>query len=141
VIDDHGTDIVFQIKRNWSVQTEGEDSITGLKVAIPLGTSSSCLFRAVPHKYDARMVNNARLLAIVRSEKSNVIVELTPKSVTKMSSFDHNDNVSFVIKNVKINKGASDVTITIVESYKDWDGKAFSATGYINHVNAEKKAT
>jgi len=138
VVDSHGTDVIFQVERNLFQPVGGDHAvfILGLKVSIPLGTSSSCLFCAVPDKYDAQMVRNIRWLAFVRGEKNNVVVELIPKSRTMQSLLANNTQLSFMVKNVKINKEASDVTITVAHYYKDSDGKPFSATGYIKHVKA-----
>lgn len=134
-----GTDILFRFIRN-SADDDSTDSINTIKVTIPLGDTSSadCLITIAPATYDGRMINNTRVLPIIRNYEDSVTVELKPKTENGLTLLAHSLDVSFVIKGARVNPNASGVTIPIVELYTSKEGNLKVAKNQIHNVAARK---
>jgi hypothetical protein len=136
VLDPNGTDVIFRLVRNSNEQTS-TDFISKIKLTIPLGNTSDCLLSAAPGMYSAKMLNNTRLLPIIRSDARSVTVELKPKPVTKLTLLAHSEDLSFVINGATVNIVAKDVTILIVELYTSKEGNSKVAMNDVHHVEAK----
>ena len=134
--NENGTDIVFRLVSSVTDPTS-TDFVSGVRVTIPLGSASNDLLAVAPGMYDARMLNNLRFLAIIREAAGAVVVELRPKSVTRLTPLVHNLDLSFVIKGTALNKGAANVSISIVELYTSEEGNSMVALNQIHPVQVQ----
>ncbi|KAF8806755.1 hypothetical protein BYT27DRAFT_7338779 [Phlegmacium glaucopus] len=135
LLDPNGTDIIFRLVRSSSSDDSAStDYISAIKVTIPLGNESSCLLSVAPGMYDAKMLNNPRLLPLIRTNAKSVTVELIPKPATGLTLLSHNKDLSFVIKRTTLNSAAENVTIDVVELYTTEGGNSKVATSDIEYV-------
>lgn len=121
-------DILFVLKRKKELPSgiNLKDYIKRVTLAIP-----SEIFTKPPGKHDARMLENIRLMPVIREETRNgkkyVVIELIPKPYhdpdavsTLCTLLEHNDNLTFVLTGPDLKHDESSNSIEITESYKKY---------------------
>ncbi|CAL1698578.1 unnamed protein product [Somion occarium] len=155
------TDVIFKLHRN-SVDPDTTDYISNIKLLIPVGDQADCLLSSLPGMYDARMLNNSRILPFIRSinyagaddalmlnvvssdllppvtsDSGIVIIELKPKAQSKLTPLNHNVDLSFVLNGAIIRPEAEEIRVLIIEFYRSREGNMRVAVNEIYPIGVK----